>query len=104
MPILDVKLELEPGTATVRCAGEIDVGTCTKLIDALERVEPHEIEAVRVDLSRVTFIDSTGIGCLLHGALRAEKSGVGFEIMPSEAVERFVEVSGLGGHLRMVAV
>ncbi|HET6848852.1 MAG TPA: STAS domain-containing protein [Gaiellales bacterium] len=104
MPILDVKLLLEPGTATVRCAGEIDVGTCTKLIDALERVELHDGEAVRVDLSRVTFIDSTGIGCLLHGALRAEKAGVDFEIVPSEAVERFVEVSGLGGHLRMVAV
>ena len=80
------------------------MGTCNKLIDALERAELQDAAAVRVDLSRVTFIDSTGIGCLLHGALRAEKSGVEFDIVPSEAVERFVEVSGLGGHLRMVAV
>jgi anti-sigma B factor antagonist len=102
MPILDVKMVVEPGTVTVRCAGEIDVGTCTKLIDGLERVELHDVDAVRVDLSGVSFIDSTGIGCLLHGALRAEKAGIAFEIVPSEAVERFVEVSGLGGHLRMV--
>jgi len=103
MPILDVKTLVDPEGATVRCAGEVDVGTCTKLIDALERVELEDVALVRVDLSRVTFIDSTGIGCLLHGALRAEKAGIAFEIVPSEAVERFVEVSGLGGHLRMVA-
>jgi anti-sigma B factor antagonist len=102
MPILDVTMLMDPGTATVRCAGEIDVGTCTKLIDALEHVELQDVTAVRVDLTHVGFIDSTGIGCLLHGALRAEKAGVAFEIVPSEAVERFVEVSGLGGHLRMV--
>jgi len=104
MPILDVKTLVDSEAATVRCAGEIDVGTCTKLIDALERVELEDVALVRVDLSHVTFIDSTGIGCLLHGALRAEKAGIAFEIVPSEAVERFVEVSGLGGHLRMVAV
>jgi anti-sigma B factor antagonist len=102
MPILDVQILMEPGVATVQCAGEIDVGTCNKLIDALERAELQDADAVRVDLSGVTFIDSTGIGCLLHGALRAEKSGVDFEVVPSEAVERFVEVSGLGAHLRMV--
>jgi anti-sigma B factor antagonist len=104
MPILDVKLTRDSGVATVRCAGEIDVGTCTKLIDALERVKLQDVTLVRVDLSGVTFIDSTGIGCLLHGALRAEKAGSAFEIVPSEPVERFIEVSGLGGHLRMVAV
>ncbi len=104
MPILDVKTVTDSDTSVVRCTGEIDVGTCTKLIDALERVELQQVQAVRVDLSAVGFIDSTGIGCLLHGALRAERSGVAFEIVPSEAVERFVEVSGLGTHLRMVAV
>ena len=100
MPILDVKMRRDAGVTTVSCAGEIDVGTCTKLIDALERADLQDTAVVRVDLSRVTFIDSTGIGCLLHGALRAEKAGSAFEIVPSDAVERFIDVSGLGGHLR----
>ena len=103
MPILDVKMLRDAGVATVQCAGEIYVGTCTKLTDALDRVELTDVTLVRVDLSGVTFIDSTGIGCLLHGALRAEKAGSALEVVPSEAVERFIEVSGLGGHLRMVA-
>lgn len=102
MPILDVKMQRDAGGTTVRCAGEIDVGTCAKLIDALERAELQDGATVRVDLSGVTFIDSTGIGCLLHGALRAEKAGSAFEIVPSDAVERFIDVSGLGGHLRMI--
>jgi anti-anti-sigma factor len=103
MPILDVTTSSDPHTAVVRCAGEIDVGTCTKLIDALEGIDLQHVDGILVDLSGVTFIDSTGIGCLLHGALRAEKAGVAFEIVPSDPVERFVEVSGLGSHLRMVA-
>ncbi|HEY0388750.1 MAG TPA: STAS domain-containing protein [Gaiellales bacterium] len=103
MPMLDVTMWSDTDAAVIRCAGEIDVGTCRKLIDALERVQLQKVPAIRVDLRAVTFIDSTGIGCLLHGALRSEKAGMAFEVVPSATVERFVEVSGLGSHLRMVA-
>jgi anti-anti-sigma factor len=103
MAWLTVNIVMEPGSMDIRCAGEIDVATCAKLIDALDRVDPHEVEAVCVDLRDVTFIDSTGIGCLLHGALKAENSGISFAVVPSDAVERFVRVSGLGAHLRTQA-
>jgi len=52
-----------------------------------------------VDLSDVTFIDSTGIGCLLHGAFKAEKLSVAFEVLPGRAVGRFLSVSGLSPYL-----
>jgi anti-anti-sigma factor len=54
---------------------------------------------VVVDLSGVSFIDSTGIGCLLHGAFRADKMSVAFEVLPGRAVERFLSVSGLCPYL-----
>jgi hypothetical protein len=39
--------------ATISCAGELDVGSCRKLIDAIETVYQPELERLRVDLSEV---------------------------------------------------
>jgi anti-anti-sigma factor len=100
MTWLTVDTIVNRGSIDIRCAGAVDVATCAKLIDALDRVERREVEAICIDLSEVTFIDSTGIGCLLHGALKAEKAGISFVVIASDAVERFVTVSGLGSHLR----
>jgi anti-sigma B factor antagonist len=87
----------------IRCAGEIDVGNCAKLIDAFDRVSSGGVDAVRVDLRAVTFIDSTGIGCLLHGALKAEKLGTEFLVVPGDAVQRFIDITGLGHALRIAS-
>jgi anti-sigma B factor antagonist len=83
----------------IRCAGELDVGQCAKLIDTFDHVFGSQPERVVVDLNDVTFIDSTGIGCLLHGAFKAEKLDVAFEVLPGSAVERFLSVSGLSPYL-----
>jgi anti-anti-sigma factor len=64
-----------------------------------DHVLTGEVEHVMVDLNDVTFIDSTGIGCLLHGAFKADKKSVTFEVIPGRAVERFVEVCGLSPYL-----
>ena len=100
MAWLNVEIGDGPGVVEIRCAGEIDVGTCAKLIDAFDRVFSGGVEAVRVDLRAVTFIDSTGIGCLLHGALKAQKLGTALIVVPGDAVERFIHVSGLGHALQ----
>jgi anti-sigma B factor antagonist len=83
----------------IRCGGELDVGQCAKLIDMFDHVFGVDVERVVVDLSDVTFIDSTGIGCLLHGVFKAEKLNVAYEVLPGRAVERFLEISGLSPYL-----
>jgi anti-sigma B factor antagonist len=103
MAWLNVETGLGSGGMEIRCAGEIDVGTCAKLIDAFDRVFSGGVEAVRVDLRAVTFIDSTGIGCLLHGALKAEKLGTVFLVVPGDAVQRFIDITGLGNALQMTS-
>jgi anti-sigma B factor antagonist len=85
----------------IRCGGELDVGQCAKLIETFDQALAREVERVVVDLRGVTFIDSTGIGCLLHGASKADKLHVAFEVIPGPAVERFVKVSGLSPYLAM---
>jgi anti-anti-sigma factor len=86
----------------VRCAGELDIGHCAKLIEVFDEILTRDVCEVLVDLEELTFIDSTGIGCLLHGALKAEKMNISFQLIPSDAVKRFVEAAGLAQYLRGV--
>jgi anti-anti-sigma factor len=73
-------------TAVIVCRGEIDIGTCAKLIDAIERACEPGLEVLRVDMRDVTLIDSTGMGCLIHGYLGCKRAGIRFEVVPSPAL------------------
>lgn len=85
--------------ATICCAGELDVGSCRKLIDAFERLHEPRLERLRVDLSGVTFIDSTGIGCLIHADLQCRKQDIRLEIVPGAATLNLIRLTRLGKHL-----
>jgi anti-sigma B factor antagonist len=86
-------------TAVALCCGEVDVGSCAKLIDALDGIFAKSPERVVVDMRQVTFIDSTGIGCLLHGAIAARSDGTPFQVIPGEATSTFIRASGLTAQL-----
>jgi anti-anti-sigma factor len=81
--------------AVVRCEGELDIETAAKLIDAFDRIGVRRPEQVRLDLRGVEFMDSTGLGCLTHGALAFTREGAGFEVLPSQPVEDMIERCGL---------
>ena len=81
-----IGLKRESSTAaTIRCAGALDVGSCRKLIDAIESLYRAGARTAARRSQRVTFIDSTGIGCLIHADLQCRKQGVRLEIVPSTA-------------------
>jgi anti-sigma B factor antagonist len=86
-------------TAVALCCGEVDVGSCAKLIDALDDILKGSPERVVVDMREVTFIDSTGIGCLLHGAMAARSEGTPFMVIPGDATRSFIRASGLTAQL-----
>jgi anti-sigma B factor antagonist len=55
--------------------GELDLSTVYPLKLRLELAEREETEAIVIDLRRVTFMDSIGLGTLLAHRLRATKAG-----------------------------
>jgi anti-sigma B factor antagonist len=103
MLLIDVVRESGNDTAVIRCSGEIDVATCAALIETFDTVLPGRPQHLRVDLQDVRFIDSTGIGCLLHAALQAQAAGTTFELLPGEPTLRFIRSSGLGNRLPIVS-
>jgi anti-sigma B factor antagonist len=89
------------GTAhVVSVRGEVDIATAPTLGQILGAVlESHE--QVVLDLSGVSFIDSTGIGVLMAAARMADADGGGFAIRdPSQSVLRVLELSGVSERLK----
>jgi anti-sigma B factor antagonist len=62
------------GTTVVIAAGEIDLATCPALREALLVAAGFSSKVV-VDLSAVTFLDSTGLGVLIDGFKRVPAHG-----------------------------
>jgi anti-anti-sigma factor len=56
---------------TIGLSGELDLATAPDVADELERVEATAVDIVVLDLSGLTFIDSTGIRLVLAAHRRA---------------------------------
>lgn len=96
-----------PDSVRVYLAGEIDIATAPRLRVTLQSVvaaAPPQTE-IRVDLSRVSFIDAIGIGILVRGREAAARAGVGFSVEnPRGIVLRIIEVLDLVEVLRVTTV
>jgi anti-sigma B factor antagonist len=74
-PLLRVERTDRDGVPYLELVGELDLSTVYPLKLRLELAEREETEAIVVDLRRVTFMDSIGLGTLLAHRLRATKVG-----------------------------
>jgi anti-sigma B factor antagonist len=80
----------------VTASGEIDMATAPKLRAAiLAQVNGKPVDIV-VDLSAVSFLDSSGIAALVAGYRRVEETGGAFTVRnPQARVQRVLQLSGL---------
>jgi anti-sigma B factor antagonist len=89
-------LEREGGTATVALRGEVDILTVDQVRIALGDALATGPREIIVDLTDLTFIDSTGLGALIFGFQRARDAGVRFRLAHASAsVRQILVLSGL---------
>jgi anti-sigma B factor antagonist len=90
-------------THVVSLRGEIDALTAPKLGSRLYGLADEGNRAVVVDLSDVTFMDSTGIGVLLNALRHFTVRHIQMVLVcPTDRVLRPFQVTGLMGHLTIV--
>ena len=65
----------EGESVTVVVTGEIDVSTAGELDAAIREVEETKISRIVVDLSDLSFIDSTALEVLLRASIRHRQDG-----------------------------
>ena len=89
-------LDQEAGIATVALHGEIDVLTVDRVRVALAGALAAHPDELVVELSDLSFIDSTGLGALIAGFQRARDAGVSFRLAhPTPGVRQILVLSGL---------
>jgi anti-sigma B factor antagonist len=91
-----VNVETTPHYVTVTVAGELDMADAGSvaqvLVDAADAGRP----ILRLQLSGLTFADSSAIKAIILGANAAEQRGVTYELVnPRGRVQRLLQVTGL---------
>lgn len=87
--------EHENGTAVVALTGEIDIAAAPAVRQTLERA-CEQGSALVVDLSLVSFIDSTALGVLIGVHKRCAATGTPMRLVVSEPrILKVFEITGL---------
>jgi anti-anti-sigma factor len=101
--ILDVRTEDRDGLVHVALVGELDLSTVAKVQEELRRVEASSPATLVVDLSKLTFLDSTGLRCIVTADERARAEGRRIVIVRGpDAVQRVFAITRLEERLEMV--
>jgi anti-sigma B factor antagonist len=92
------RIDTATGCVLVSAGGEIDMDTSTGLQDALTAAFESS-PCLIVDLTQVTFLDSTALGVLLAARRRAEQAGGSMALVrPPKIVRKILA----GTHLQRV--
>ena len=84
-------------------AGELDVWSATEAHKRMLGLELRPGDQLVLDLSGLTFMDSTGIRLLLRASEHAGRRGAGFSVVrPPEHVMRVLELVGLVEQLDVI--
>jgi anti-sigma B factor antagonist len=86
------------GAVVVRLAGELDLYNSAALREALFQACGDSPARVVVDLSRVDFIDSTGLGVLIEARTKLANRNAFVLAAPGLETRRALRISGLDRH------
>lgn len=83
------------GAFTVSLEGELDLASVNRTEEHLISIDAREPRKVVVDLSGLTFMDSSGLRVLLLADARAREHGYELLLLPGrESVQRVFEMTG----------
>lgn len=79
-PNLDVQVHTQGEHSIVEIDGDIDVYTCAQLLEALQAVSAGGCHLLAIDMTDVSFMDSSGLG-ILAGAVKRAAAGGGSVVL-----------------------
>jgi anti-anti-sigma factor len=97
---VDIEDVQDGGDHTLRLRGELDMAGVPSVEALVNRICAAGPTSVTLDLSDLSFIDSTGLAAIVHVSGLCDKHGHRFQIVPGPpSVQRLFEVTGLDGVL-----
>ena len=100
-PPFEVTVQRDDELATITVRGELDLATVPQLSAAV--AEHHDAGLLVLDLTAVTFIDSTGVRVLIQTDRRCARSGARLAVQAGDGpVRRLLGLCKLDGRLALV--
>lgn len=103
MTLLELETRQGDGLVQVILRGELDLSTIDKVEEELRRIDDQVEKLLVLDLSELTFLDSTGLRLMVTADAQAQKAGRRLVIVKGpEAVHRVFTITKLDEKLEMV--
>ena len=103
MTILEVETVEGDGLVRLVLQGELDLSTVSKVEEELRRAEAGEPKVLALDLSQLTFLDSTGLRLIVTADQRAREQGRRLAVVKGpDPVQRVFAITRLDERLEMV--
>jgi len=100
MADLQLSVADEADCRTICVTGEVDLSTCEQLRGVLDQASGADLSATIVDLTGVSFMDSTGLGVLIAASAAAKDSSRRLEVITKGGiVGRFFELTQVAEYL-----
>jgi anti-anti-sigma factor len=94
MLLVEVSCDAD-GATLITCRGGADFRTVGELSEAIAWSIESQPAVLRLDLTEVGFIESSGLGCLVVAAVSCHRHGVLLQVIASPSVRRLLELSGM---------
>lgn len=103
MTLLQIEAHDHDGLAHVVLTGELDLSTIDRLEQELARVEGEGPTVVALDLTRLTFLDSSGLRVIVSADQRARREKRRFVVVRGpDTVQRVFSITRLDEQLELV--
>jgi anti-sigma B factor antagonist len=84
-----------PGRHVITVSGEVDLASSPQLDDAIISTLDSGAKAVAIDLTDVSFMDSSGLGVIVRGLKRCREAEIDLDLVITN--ERVLKVFGITG-------
>lgn len=96
---LELSERIQDGYAVVELHGELDISSASGLREQLFDILADQAASLILDLSGLSFIDSTGISVLVAAERRAHELGGSLSLVgPQKIVARVLHITSLDRH------
>lgn len=95
---MQVQYEKKGNKCKIYLSGELDESTSNYFRTSLDEIlsDISEFSVVEYDLSKLSFMDSTGIGVLIGRYKKFDTKKIGFEISnPNSTIDRILKMTGI---------
>ena len=91
-----MRLSVEGSSLALHPSGALDLDSSTALSTAIDTAAYAKPDAITIDLTDVTFVDSTGLRVLVRAYRRSRRDGFALVVVPGNpTVDKILRLTGL---------